>query len=54
MTTKRIDSERVRAYTQALMDAASAGGRSERDLQQSYGAEISQIASRSQSATVKI
>ena len=34
MTTKRIDSERVRAYTQALMDAASAGGRSERDLQQ--------------------
>ncbi|MBQ9006857.1 MAG: F0F1 ATP synthase subunit delta [Atopobiaceae bacterium] len=34
MTTRRLDSEKVRAYTQALMDAASEGGRSERDLQQ--------------------
>ena len=32
--TRRLDSEKVRAYTQALMDAAKEGGRSERDLQQ--------------------
>ncbi len=34
MTTRRTDSERVEAYTRALMEAAAASGRSARDLQQ--------------------
>ena len=34
MTTKRTDAEKVRAYTQKLMNAATEVGRSERDLQQ--------------------
>jgi len=34
MTTSRIDADRVESYTRALMEAASAAGRSARDLQQ--------------------
>ena len=34
MTTRRTDAERVEAYTNALMNAAAAEGRSARDLQQ--------------------
>lgn len=34
MKTNRTDSDKIEAYTRALMDAAAAGGRSARDLQQ--------------------
>ncbi|MBR3235846.1 MAG: F0F1 ATP synthase subunit delta [Atopobiaceae bacterium] len=34
MTTKRTDSDRVEAYTRALMEAGTEGGRAARDLQQ--------------------
>ena len=34
MTTKRTDSDRVEAYTRALMEAGTQGGRAARDLQQ--------------------
>ena len=34
MTTRRTDADKVESYTRALMEAAAAGGRSARDLQQ--------------------